>query len=84
MQKSHSGRETFEFYLDKSRVMYDSNLSLSVHFKEGNQGAGILYTDREKHLLIFITYKLNTQYLQCYYFESNKYSNENKIQNIQC
>ena len=32
MQKSPSGRETLEFYLDKSGVMYDSNLSLS--FKE--------------------------------------------------
>ena len=34
MQKSPSGRETLEFYLDKSGVMYDSNLSLS--FKERN------------------------------------------------
>lgn len=41
--------------------------------------SGCRHTDTEKHLLIFITYKLDTQYLLCYYFESNKYSNENKI-----
>ena len=47
MQKSHSGRETFEFYLDKSRVMYDSNLSLS--FQRRNQSAP-LYIQRKTFL----------------------------------
>ena len=36
MQKSPSGRERLEFYLDKSGVMYDSNLSLSSKERKSN------------------------------------------------
>ena len=45
MQKSPSGRETLEFYLDKSGVMYDSNLSLSFKERKSN----LHHNDQQKN-----------------------------------